>query len=148
MSPITLADREDLPAITKILTEAHLPLAGLDQWTHQIVVAREDDQIIGCAAWESYGLVGLLRSIAVRPRAQGQHVGQRLVEEVMARARQAGIHELYLLTETAANYFLRWGFQPVTRAEVNLAIHQSVEWTDTCPASAQVLHQSLSEIHS
>lgn len=58
-------------------------------------------------------------------------------------ARQLGIHEVYLLTETAADYFPRFGFHRIERAAASPAIHSSVEWTSACPASAQAMVLSL-----
>ena len=141
------ATRADLPTITALLTEARLPLAGLDQWPDQwldqIVVARQDGQIIGCAAFERYGEVALLRSVAVTTSLRGRQVGRRLVEAVIARAHAQGVTTLYLLTETAADFFARLNFQPVARAAVAPAIQHSVEWTEACPVSAQALYRSL-----
>jgi len=143
MIAITPANREDLPAITRLLTEAHLPLDGLTPWLHQIVVATEDNQIVGCVALEIYGTVALLRSVAVASSHQGQQVGHRLVDAVLAQAREQGIHDLYLLTETASSYFSRWGFTSITRDDVAPALQRSVEWREACPASALVMRLPL-----
>jgi len=50
---------------------------------------------------------------------------------------------VYLLTETAAGFFPRFGFQPIQRAEVAPAVQQSIEFTSACPASAQPMRLVL-----
>src|SRR2546430_8204610 len=45
-------------------------------------------------------------------------IGRQLVEQLLERAEEAGIDELYLLTTTAENYFPRFGFTRTTRAAV------------------------------
>ena len=51
---------------------------------------------------------------------------------------------VYLLTETAGDFFPRFGFRPTTRAAVPSAVQQSVEFREACPASAVVMRTELS----
>lgn len=50
---------------------------------------------------------------------------------------------VYLLTETAAEFFARLGFRPIRRAEAEPAVGASVEFTTACPASATCMRLSL-----
>jgi amino-acid N-acetyltransferase len=61
------------------------------------------------------------------------------MERILSYGKQFGLRELYLLTETAAEYFPRFGFRPIAREAVSPAIHGSVEWTSACPVSAQAM---------
>jgi amino-acid N-acetyltransferase len=139
VAAITSAAPEDLPEILGLLERCGLPQDGLKTSTALIVVAKDADAVLGCAALEVYGTAGLLRSVAVDSAHRWQAVGTQLVERMVAEAKQHGIRELYLLTETAAEYFPRLGFRPIAREAVSPAIHASVEWTSACPASAQVM---------
>lgn len=106
--------------------------------------ARFDGQdFVGCAALEIYGQAGLLRSVAVAEAWRSQGFGRGLTEMALNLARQRGLTELYLLTETAGEFFPRFGFTPVSRAEVPPAVQQSVEFTTACPASALVMRLRL-----
>jgi amino-acid N-acetyltransferase len=97
---------------------------------------------VGCAALELYGAAALLRSVAVSPEARGTGLGQRLVAAALDRAHRLGVTSVYLLTETAAGFFPRFGFRAVERATVPVALQASVEFRAACPASAtaMVLH--------
>src|SRR5690242_9116425 len=48
-------------------------------------------------------------------------------------------------TETASDFFPRFGFRPTQRAAVDSAVQKSVEFTSACPASTHVLVATLDE---
>ena len=74
--------------------------------------------------------------MAVDPGYQSEGLGGRLAGTVIATARQAGLRRLYLLTETAVDYFPRWGFERIPREEASEAVQESVEFREACPESA------------
>jgi len=139
--PLTIepAQAADQAAVLALLERSSLPTDGLSDHFDSTVVAHAGDQIVGCAALEVYEAAALLRSVAVDERLRGQGWGQRLTEAVLDQARRLGVHEVYLLTETASGFFPRFGFQPISRAEVARAVQQSVEFTSACPSSALVM---------
>ena len=77
--------------------------------------------------------------MAVDPAYCSQAVGAQLVEKILGYGKHFGIRDLYLLTETAADYFPRFGFRTISREMVSRGIHASVEWTSACPVSAQAM---------
>jgi amino-acid N-acetyltransferase len=143
MSIIERASPADLAAILALLERCGLPQAGLKEVLATVVVVREAGRLVGCTALEVYGTTALLRSVAVDPIRRSHGLGNRLVQAALSMAQQLGIHEIYLLTETAEDYFSRFGFHRIERADASPAIHYSVEWTSACPASAQVMVLSL-----
>jgi amino-acid N-acetyltransferase len=145
MATMTSAGPEDLPQILRLLERCGLPQDGLKTSAALIVVARDADALLGCAALEVYGTGGLLRSVAVDLAHRSQALGRQLVEKMLAYGKHFDISELYLLTETAAAYFPRFGFRPISREAVSPAIHASVEWTRACPVSAQAMVLELQE---
>jgi amino-acid N-acetyltransferase len=140
---IERANAADLPAVLELVAALNLPQDGLAAHLGTAVVARSQDEIVGAAALEIYGQSALLRSVAVSPAVQGQGVGHQLVDAALALAKDTGIERVYLLTETAAGFFPRFGFKVVGRDQVNEAVKQSVEFTSACPASATVLVKDL-----
>lgn len=137
------ASDADLTSILALLERTDLPPDGLRDHLATTLVARSDQAIVGCAALELYGAAALLRSVAVEPSHQGQGVGQWLTQAALDLARQHGAREVYLLTTTAGAFFPRFGFEPVTRADVPAAVQGSVEFTSACPASALVMRLRL-----
>jgi amino-acid N-acetyltransferase len=140
---IEQAHADDIPAVLTLLEESELPVEGLDALLGAMLVARKDQGVVGSAALELYGGVALLRSVAVAPSLRGQQLGKRLVEAALDLARLHNIEIVYLLTETAQSFFPRFGFRPIPRSEVSPVLHQSIEWTTACPATAQVMITKL-----
>ena len=49
-----------------------------------------------------------------------------------ALAREEGVRDLYLLTETAVGWFPRLGYEPVERSLAAAAVGESIEFTTVC----------------
>ena len=143
MTAIERAVDSDRAAIERLLVAGGLPLDGLDGALSMAVVARGDVGVVGCAAVEPHGSVGLLRSVYVAADMRGTGLGRRLVAATEELAASQGISELYLLTETAEAWFPRLGYVASTRAAVPAALTVSAEFTGACPDSAAVFHKRL-----
>jgi amino-acid N-acetyltransferase len=140
---IDSARDSELPAVLALLEQAGLPQDGLSDHLATTLVARDASSIVGSAALELYGTAALLRSVAVDQRLRSQGLGQQLTRAALDLARRHGVTTVYLLTETATDFFPRFGFQPTARSAVAPAVQQSVEFTSACPASAAVLALDL-----
>jgi len=132
--------------IADLVTASGLPLDGLEPHLGSAIIAREPGGIVGCAALELYGHDALLRSVAVAPARRGGGVGLALTAASIELARRHDVRTVWLLTETAADFFPRFGFEQSTRAAVPAAVRQSVEFTTACPASATVMRLSLRSV--
>lgn len=136
--------REDeRPAVHGLLTSHKLPLAGFDAPHVHALVVRDGARVVGSAAIEVYGPYALLRSVAVDEPMRGRGLGQRLTAEALALARQHHVQTIFLLTETAAAFFPKYGFEAVAREDVPEAVRNSVEFTSACPASAVAMRRQL-----
>lgn len=133
------ARQEDLSAILSLLARNGLPQDGLSDHLAAALVARDGEAVLGCAALELYGSAALLRSVCVEEALRGQGWGQRLTQAALELARQRGVARVFLLTETARDFFPRFGFRAVPRDEVDPAVQSSVEFTTACPQSAQAM---------
>jgi amino-acid N-acetyltransferase len=146
MISIERAQTADRTAIERLLEASGLPTAGFELAADTAVVAREetrDREIVGCAAIEPYGSIGLLRSVCVAPRLRSTGLGRRLVAEAEATAASLGIGQLYLLTETAGDWFPRLGYSLMARDTAPAQLRGSPEFTGACPDSALFLHKVL-----
>ena len=143
MTAIERALDSDRSAIERLLTANGLPLDGLDIALPTAVVARGEGGVVGCAAFEPYGSVGLLRSICVAAPLRGTGLGRKLVGATEHLAAAVGISELFLLTDTAEEWFTGLGYVPAARTSVPALLMASPEFTRACPDSAPVLHKRL-----
>ena len=134
---------EEFSKVLVLLEQNLLPSDGLADHRDTLLVARDGEAVVGSAALEVYGDAALLRSVAVDERWRGQGLGQRLTDAALEMARMRGIHEVYLLTETAADFFPRFGFRRVARTDVAAGVQQSIEFTSACPVSALVMAREV-----
>jgi amino-acid N-acetyltransferase len=139
------ARHSDLTAVESLLAESDLPTDGVRDNFSSFVVADDHGAIAGAIGLEKYGSAALLRSAVVSPGHRGSGVGRRLVEQLLERAEEAGVDELYLLTTTAEKYFPRFGFTPTTRAQVPEAVKSSAEFRGACPETAVVMTRRIGE---
>ncbi len=136
---------EDLPAVEALLRDAGLPLVGVPSAFATGVVARDGGALVGAAALEAYGPAALLRSVVVTPSSQGMGAGRALVSSVEGLARELGVSEMFLLTETARDWFPRLGYQPVDRSVLPAGILASNEVTVACSVSAITMRRALAD---
>lgn len=134
----------DLAAVSALLQEADLPTDGLgEQFGPAYAVAESDGRIVAAEGIERYADAGLLRSAVVARRFRGLGLGEQLTHDRLRWARAEGMHEVWLLTTTAAEYFPRFGFVRAERSAAPHAVQGSREFREACPASAVAMRLDL-----
>ena len=141
------ASRNDLPDILTLLERSDLPKDGIANHVTTTLVARNANRIVGSAALELYGAEALLRSVTVDEPLRGQGIGRKLTDAALELARRHEIKTVFLLTETASQFFLRFGFRQVSRSQVPDTVKRSVEFTSACPTGAQVMARHLENVN-
>lgn len=119
------------------LLEANkLPTAGVKDHLEHFWLEFAEENLIGCAGLEIHGRAGLLRSVAVSTGYRSTGIGTKLIQAVLESAKTNHISSISLLTETAAEYFPRFGFQIAPRESLPESLHASAEFRGACPDSA------------
>ena len=144
MTTIRPAHAAELTTIERMLRDAGLPIAGVAAHIDGFLVAEHEGVIVGCAGLERYGGAALLRSVAVAPGMRGTGLGQRLTSATIETARAQGLTTLALLTETAEEFFPRFGFVLVARSDLPGSLHASEELRGACGVSAKAMLLNLS----
>ena len=142
---IRRAKDSDLLAVERLLAASDLPTDGVRDNFSSFVVAEDNGAITGAIGLEKYGSAALLRSAVVSAESRGSGIGRKLVEQLLQRAEEAGVDELYLLTTTAEEYFPRFGFIRTSRAAVPDAVKSSAEFLGACPDTAVVMTRRLGQ---
>jgi N-acetylglutamate synthase-like GNAT family acetyltransferase len=140
---IRQATEGDWAALAGLLTKSDLPLDGAEAHLAEFFVAVHEEDLLGSVGLERYGEASLLRSLAVASTERGQGLGQALVCQALEQAQRLGLKQVVLLTTTAADFFSRFGFHPINRADVPLSAQASIEFREACPASATVMSLTL-----
>ena len=82
-----------------------------------------DGRILGCGAlhvmWED---LAEIRTIAVREDCQGHGIGHRLVEALLATARELGVRRVFVLT-FAVGFFASHGFKEIDGSPVSHEVY-------------------------
>ncbi len=133
---IRQAITEDYDTIKKLLESLDLPVQGVQEYLDNFIVLIHGSEIIGTVGLEIYNNKALLRSLGVKNRFQNKGLGSRLYEDILKKAKNENIKEVYLLTETAEEYFSSFGFLVVSRADVDKNVKTSIEFQSVCPESA------------
>ncbi|MFW9963894.1 MAG: arsenic resistance N-acetyltransferase ArsN2 [Candidatus Sifarchaeia archaeon] len=142
---IDQAKTSDYYAIAVLLQETQLPPDGIEAHLENFLIIRKSEttakseKIVGSVGLEIYGKSALLRSLAVHPDYQGQGLGTRLVNKIIDFAKDRGITRIFLLTDTAEDYFTRKGFVIVTRDKVPEDMKQSIEFTTLCTSAPSMM---------
>ena len=140
------ARASDLPAILALLREAELPFEDAAQHVGGFLIAERDGELVATGGLELYGEAALIRSVALAAPLRRRGLGAALCDTLLGEARRRGVRDAYLLTTTAAGFFAGQGFQPLARELAPPAIRSTREFRELCPASAVLMHRSLTPV--
>ena len=143
MVDVSLADSSELEAVRGLLRAADLPVDGLLEVPTSLFVARDGSRVVGAVALERHGEDGLLRSLVVDPSRRGDGIGSRLAGAAEEEASRQGMAGVYLLTETAREFFAGRGYDTVARDGAPEPVMASIEWTVACGETAVPMRKRL-----
>ena len=129
------------PDIVSLLDAVGLPRPDQSSMVFwKLVQGQSCVAVVGAKRW---GSVALLRSLAVPPTVRQRGFATHLVRMALQSLQQQGIQEVWLFTETAHDYFLKWGFLDRPRSDGPCVILASQEGRGACPASATLMALDL-----
>lgn len=134
----------DMSALRDLLTRADLGVEGLqDLDKKSVVLAKQGAELLGGVAVQRCGAHGLLRSLVVSPDVRGAGLGRDLVRLAVEQAREQKMHCLWLLTETAATFFLQQGFVSADRGAAPAPVLASEQFQSLCSDHCDCLMLTL-----
>ena len=136
MITYSLAEAEDIEAIVRLLKTNDLPFSDIRESEIEFIVAKNDNQVVGCIGLEMHGYEGLLRSFAVDSNFRNKGIGREMYNRLLRFAFLNDINTLHLLTTTAKDYFSKTGFFVASRSKAPESISKSKEFAGLCPASS------------
>ncbi|WP_432284260.1 arsenic resistance N-acetyltransferase ArsN2 [Aminobacter sp. BA135] len=125
------------------LAAEHLPADDLAEDGRLFFRLQDNGMTVGFGGLEVVGDHALLRSIVVLPPARGQGAGKHITEQLLRKAEDLGISEVYLLTTSAAPFFEAAGFERVGRDTAPSKILATRQASSLCPSSAALLMRRL-----
>lgn len=129
----------DYPLISQILKGNGLPYDDINNETISLFIAYKGSSAIGIGGIEQVGDVGLLRSTVVLNEFRNSGYGSLLLQLIEEKARMKGVLTLYLLTESAQDFFKKNGFEFISRKEVPSCIRHTRQFSELCPCTANCM---------
>lgn len=137
------AQPEDFLSVCALLEVENLPTADLRKDMSDFFLALVDGKAVGSIGFDKYGRDALLRSMVVEESQRSKGVASALVRQLEEHSRSLDISTLYLVTNTAENYFSRKGFVPVNRDQLPSTVAASEEFNGLCPETATIMRKSI-----
>jgi UDP-N-acetylmuramate: L-alanyl-gamma-D-glutamyl-meso-diaminopimelate ligase len=121
------AQRGDMDSVREILKSVNLSdEQARDNQFQSFFVLRNEKGNVGCVSLEVYGDDAVLRALAVDPEFRGAGYGWMLADMAVGQARWRGVRRIYLLTESASDFFAaKFGFRVVDRTTLSKSISGS-----------------------
>lgn len=139
IGPIVRLRSEDLNQLEALLVSNGLPTEDCAEQGDIFYGIFDGDKLIAAGGLEAAAGYSLLRSVVVKSGYRGRGLARMIAEFLLEQARSQGGVAVYLLTETAAEYFEKLGFSHVARAQVPSAIAATRQFHSLCPDSASCL---------
>ena len=130
-------------AIISLLQSEKLPVSDLPTDLPDFLMAIDNGNVVGGIGLEIYARNGLLRSLVVKPEYRNMKIAASLISELEKVARDAGLQVIYLLTETAPDYFSKKGYEVIARSEAPESLQQSSEFSHVCPTTAVLMRKRI-----
>jgi len=121
------ARREDMVDVRTLLARIGLPdEPARDDQFPSFFVLRNEQGLAGTVALEVLGDDAILRALAVSEEARGAGYGWMLADMAVSQARWRGVRRIYLLTESASDFFAaKFGFRVVDRSTLSKLVAAS-----------------------
>lgn len=139
------SDNRHRQSIVALLQSEKLPIEDLPGDPDNFFIASDHDHVIGVAGLEKYNNYGLLRSLVVNKDYRNEKIASRLVRHLEKKAKGLGVDCIYLLTETAPDYFIKNGYEKIRREQVPADLMSSSEFSHVCPRSAIIMQKYIGE---
>ena len=145
------AQDSDASVIARLLTDNGLPGNDFFEHLEHFFVAQANSGVMAVGGLElipqlsedASETLGLIRSFAVDIVFRHQGVAEELLRQTLKYAEGLGISDLYLLTETADQFFSTRGFVALDRDLAPEPVRRTRQFSELCPGSAILMHRGM-----
>jgi UDP-N-acetylmuramate: L-alanyl-gamma-D-glutamyl-meso-diaminopimelate ligase len=129
--PMRPARRADMGAVRELIATVGLDdEPARDDQFPAFYVLHNERGMVGTVALEVLGDDAVLRALAVHPEARGAGYGWMLADMAVGQARWRGVRRIYLVTESASDFFAaKFGFRVVDRSTLSKQVAASETFT-------------------
>lgn len=137
--------KEERSKVESLLESHKLCFNDLNESGVYLFAAEAKDDTVGYYGYELHGQDALFRSLLVNEEHRGQGFGSEIMKLAIETLKNEQVEDVYLLTNTAPDFFTKHGFEIVNRADVPEAIGKTVEFKDFCPDDSVCMHLKLKQ---
>lgn len=133
---------DDIAEIKELLIVSGLPIVGVDRNVNQFIVA-DNGRIMGVIGSQYSEAKALLRSFAVTSKLRKSGIGTTLLQQLQKQLKSQNIEAVYLLTDTALEYFKQLGFYEISRDQMPSPLLKKSGLDQACPCTSYCMKHSL-----
>jgi UDP-N-acetylmuramate: L-alanyl-gamma-D-glutamyl-meso-diaminopimelate ligase len=135
----------DMAGVRELLANAGLTAEpARDDQAPTFFVLHNEEGLVGSVALEVLGDDAVLRALATSADARGSGYGWMLADMAVSQARWRGVRRIYLLTESASDFFAaKFGFRVVDRSTLSKAVAASETFTSVKGAGQVAMRLDL-----
>ena len=141
---MAILQQPPIAGVIQLLTAANLPTKDITEpLLRNFWVYVAHDKIVGVVGLELLDGVALLRSLAVDSAHRNRGIGTELAQYAEQMALKQNVSELYLLTNSAQEFFESRGYKRINRQSAPPEIRATREFSELCPTSSLLMRKSL-----
>jgi amino-acid N-acetyltransferase len=138
-----VSNETEFEAFREAVKSAGLPHQDLNYQNQVLISYYQDDKLVGTGGLEVMDRFALLRSVSVNAQNRGQNLGKQITADLLKNVEQSKLDAVFLLTETAQNFFEKQGFETVSRDSAPAEIKSTTQFSSMCPVSAAVMVKKI-----
>ena len=137
------ASAKDIESIASLLKADKLCFNDINEDGVSLFVVEKNNVIVGYFGFEIFDLDALFRSLIVQPEHRGKGYGQEIWQLALESMVEAGVKDIYLLTNTAEDFFGKLDFEKYARNAVPEKIGGTAEFADFCSEDSICMHYKV-----
>jgi amino-acid N-acetyltransferase len=136
MLEVSKLKKEEIDRLGSLLKSDQLCFNDINNNGVHLYSVSYKDEAVGYFGYELFDNLALFRSMVVVPKVRNQGYGKLIWQQAKTRLEEAGVKEVFLLTNTASPFFAKQNFVIIERGSVPSSIADTTEFKDFCPADS------------
>ncbi|MCB0497854.1 MAG: GNAT family N-acetyltransferase [Cyclobacteriaceae bacterium] len=133
----------ELPYLEALLSANKLCFNDLESRGVELFSVSRDNKMVGYFGYEIFGEDALFRSFIVVPEERNKNYGHQMWEMAKGHLKNRKVKHVYLLTNTATDFFAKVGYTLFERAHVPVSIAQTSEFVTFCPTDSVCMRYEI-----
>lgn len=144
MLEVNKLNEKEIGELEHLLKSHQLCFNDVNEQGVHLFGVRFKDKLVGYFGYELFDKLALFRSMVVVPEVRNKGYGVLIWRQAKEKLRDEDVNEVYLLTNTAAPFFHKQGFEEVARSSAPEPILATTEFKEFCPADSVCMKINLS----